>query len=297
VSETLKGAVQVAVLRMLEPLVRLLLTVGIGVGDFLALVKVAYVRVARERARETRGELRPSPSRIAIVTGLTRAEVAGILAADTDEWRTSERGRQRAERVLLGWWNDSDFQTPTGEPALLSLSGSRRSFKALVARYANEPRPRPILEELLRVKAVRERPDGTLQALSRTYATVRWDSAGIASFGEQMNELCATLLHNLEHPAEPRLVRRIVNAQLDPRYRGMLVRDIQAQVNSVVDSLDDALNHREYTVTPKKGGQEAVCLGIGFYLFERPVILEPATSEKPKRPAPSGRERQASSSR
>ena len=96
---------------MLEPLVRLLLTVGIGVGDFLALVKVAYVRVAREQGRETRGELRPSASRIAIVTGLTRAEVAGILAADTDEWRTSERGRQRAERVLAGWWNDPDFQT------------------------------------------------------------------------------------------------------------------------------------------------------------------------------------------
>jgi hypothetical protein len=297
VSETLKAAVQAAVLRMLEPLVRLLLTVGIGVGDFLALVKVAYVRVARERGRETRGELRPSPSRIAIVTGLTRAEVASILVADTDEWRTSERGRQRAERVLAGWWNDPDFQTSTGEPALLPLSGPRKSFKALVARYSNEPRAKPILEELLRVKAVRERPDGTLQAISRTYATVRWDPAGIASLGEQMNELCATLLHNLEHPAEPRLVRRIVNAQLDPRYRGMLVRDIQAQVNSIADSLDDALNHRGYTVVPKKGGQEAVCLGVEFYLFERPVILEPAASEKPKRPALAGRERPASPGR
>ena len=137
---------------------------------------------------------------------------------------------------------------------MLPLSGARKSFKALVARYSNEPRAKPILEELLRVKAVRERPDGTLQAISRTYATVRWDPAGIASLGEQMNELCATLLHNLEHPAEPRLVRRIVNAQLDPRYRGMLVRDIQGQVNSLADSLDDALNHRGYTVVPKRGG-------------------------------------------
>jgi hypothetical protein len=265
---------------MLEPLVRLLLTVGIGVGDFQALVKVAYVRVARERVRETRGDLRPSPSRIAVVTGLARAEVAQILGSDTDEWRTSDRGRQRAERVLSGWWNDPDFQTPTGEPAILPLSGPRRSFKALVTRYANEARGRPILEELLRVKAVRERSDGTLQALSRTYATVRWDPAGIASLGEQMNELCDTLLHNLENPGQQRLVRRIVNAQLDPRYRPMLVRDIQSQVDSLADSLDDALNHRGYTVTPKRGGQEAVCLGVGFYVFERPVILEPAASEK-----------------
>jgi hypothetical protein len=97
VTESLKAAVQTAVLRMLDPLVRLLLAAGIGVGDFLSLVKVAYVRAARDQGREARGELRPNASRIAVVTGLTRGEVASMLAADTDERRTSERGRQRAE--------------------------------------------------------------------------------------------------------------------------------------------------------------------------------------------------------
>ena len=290
VTDSLKSAVRSAIVRMLDPLVRLLLTVGIGVGDFLSLVKVAYVRAARDQARETRGELRPHVSRIAVVTGLTRAEVAAILDADTDEWRTSDRGRQRAERVLSGWWNDPDFQTSTGEPAVLPVSGSRKSFKALVRRYSNEPRATPILEELLRVKAVRQRQDGTLQALSRTYATVRWDPAGIESLGDQMNELCDTLLYNLENPGQLRLVRRIVNAQLDPRYRPMLVRDIQSQVSSLADSLDDALNHRGYTVTPKRGGREAVCLGVGFYVFERPVILEPVASEKRRHRTGSARE-------
>src|SRR6516162_6790170 len=79
VTDSLKSAVRSAIVRMLDPLVRLLLTVGIGVGDFLSLVKVAYVRAARDQARETRGELRPHVSRIAVVTGLTRAEVAAIL--------------------------------------------------------------------------------------------------------------------------------------------------------------------------------------------------------------------------
>ena len=162
-----------------------------------------------------------------------------------------------------------------------------------MSRYSNEPRATPILEELLRVKAVRQRQDGTLQALSRTYATVRWDPAGIESLGDQMNELCDTLLYNLENPGQPRLVRRIVNAQLDPRYRPMLVRDIQSQVNSLADSLDDALNHRGYTVTPKRGGQEAVRLGVGFYVFERPVILEPVASEKRRHRTGSAREQPA----
>lgn len=276
--ESLKAAINAAILRMLGPLVRLLLAAGIGVGDFMAIVKVAYVRAARDQGRERRGELRPNASRIAVVTGLTRGEVAAMLAVDTDERRTSDRGRHRAERVLSGWWNDPDFQNPDGAPAILSIAGSRRSFKDLVRRYSNEPRVTPILDELLRVNAVKKLPDGSLKALSRTYATVRWNPDGIASLGEQLAEHCATLLHNLEHPEQPRLVRRIVNAQLDPLYRPMLVRDIQEQLDAAAESIDDALNDRRATVTPVRGGREAVRLGVAMYVFEEPVILEPAAA-------------------
>jgi Family of unknown function (DUF6502) len=285
VSESLKAAVQAAMLRMLAPLVRLLLAAGIGVGDFLALVKVAYVRAARDEGREKRGELRPNASRIAVVTGLTRAEVAAMLAADADERRTSDRGRHRAERVLSGWWNDPDFQTPAGEPAVLPITGRSPSFEALVARYSNEPRVTPILDELLRVNAVRRLSDGKLKALSRTYATVRWNPDGIAALGEQLSEHCATLLHNLEHPGEPRCVRRVINAQLDPQYRPMLLRDIEEQVDGLALSMDDALNDPQRTVRPVRGGREAVRLGVAIYVFEEPVVLEPASAQAPRRRA------------
>ena len=284
-SESLKAAVQAAMLRMLAPLVRVLLAAGIGVGDFLALVKVAYVRAARDEGRDKRGELRPNASRIAVVTGLTRAEVAAMLAADADERRTSDRGRHRAERVLSGWWNDPDFQTPGGEPAVLPITGRSPSFEALVARYSNEPRVTPILDELLRVNAVRRLSDGTLKALSRTYATVRWNPDGIAALGEQLSEHCATLLHNLEHPGEPRCVRRVINAQLDPQYRPMLLRDIEEQVDGLALSMDDALNDPQRTVRPVRGGREAVRLGVAIYVFEEPVVLEPAPAQAPRRRA------------
>jgi hypothetical protein len=283
VSESLKAATHTAILRILNPLVRLLLVVGIGVGDFMATVKVAYVRAARDEGRKKYGELRPNASRIAVVTGLTRAEVATMLAADGDERRTSDRGRHRAERVLSGWWNDRDFQTPTGEPAVLPISGARRSFQELVKRYSNEPRVTPILDELLRVNAVKRLADGTLKAVSRSYATVRWNPDGISSLGDQLAEHCATLLHNLEHAEQPRLVRRVVNAQLDPLYRPMLVRDIQEQLDAAADSIDDALNDRRATVRPVRGGREAVRLGVAMYVFEERVVLEPVTGPRGRR--------------
>lgn len=266
-SESLKTAVRAAVLRLLDPLVRWLLEAGIGVGDLLALVKIAYVRAAREEARRSGGEQqRPNASRIAVVTGLTRAEVASILSAGDAE-RPHERGRQRAERVLTGWWNDPAFQDPSGGPAALPVRGGRRSFAALVARYSGEsPRVATILDELLRVKAVRRNSDGRLEALSRTYATVRWDPHGVMAFGEQLSEHCATLLHNLKFPARARYVGRVVNARLDPRYVPMLRRDLELQAESFTDSADDALNDPKQTVPPREAA--AASLGVAIYVFE-----------------------------
>lgn len=287
VSESLKAAVQAAVLRMLDPLVRLMLAAGIGVGDFHSLAKVAYVRAARDQGREVRGELRPNISRIAVVTGLTRAEVAAMLTEDSDERRTSDRGRHRAERVLSGWWNDPDFHTPEGEPAVLPVSGSGKSFQALVARYSNEPRVVPILDELLRVNAVKQRTDGQLQAISRTYATVRWSPQGIHTLGEELREHCATLIHNLENPARPRYARRVINAQLNPRYLPILMRDIDEHLEIMADSLDDTLNARSRTLTSSGTQQDGVRLSVSMYVFEEPMVLEPR----------SGPDREASTSK
>ena len=77
----------------------------------------------------------------------------------------------------------------------------------LVNRYAGDPRVRTLLEELLRVKAVRRLPDKRLEVLSPTFATVRWDGSGVEVVGERVRDLLATLLYNLKHPSRPRYAR------------------------------------------------------------------------------------------
>ena len=72
-SEPLKRALRVAVLRLLRPLTRLLLQAGIGLGEFTSIAKVAFVRAALEEGGEGEaGGRRPNATRIAVLTGLTR---------------------------------------------------------------------------------------------------------------------------------------------------------------------------------------------------------------------------------
>ena len=134
-------------------------------------------------------------------------------------------------------------------------------------RYSGDPRFSAILEELIRVQAVKQSADGRIAALSRTYATVRWDPEGVLEFGEEMAEHCQTLLHNLKNPTRPRIARRIFNARLDPRYAPMLIRDLEQQLTTLGESADDAVNASQYTV-PRDDDQRTVKLGIGVYLFE-----------------------------
>jgi Family of unknown function (DUF6502) len=268
-SESLKSAMRVAALRILESLAKWLIEAGFGVGDVLPILKTAFVRAARA---QTAGHypVRPNASRISVVTGLTRAEVASILEQDAAE-PEHDRGRQRAERVLAGWWNDPAFQDPSGEPAILPLRGAQRSFTALVERYSGERwRVSTLRAELLRVKAVRELKDGRLQVLSRTYATVRWDPDGVISFGEELAEHCATLTHNLKAPEHARTDRRVMNRRVNPKYIPLLRRDLEQQLEALADNIDDTLNDPLHTLTGKGSEEEAKALGVAVYIFEGP---------------------------
>ena len=267
-SESLKAAVRLAVLKLLDPLVKWLIEAGLGVGDLVSLVKIAYVRAARERALAGGSETkRPNVSRIAVVTGLTRAEVMSILATGAAD-PVYDRGRQRAERVLSGWWNDPAFQDNSGRTADLPVRGGKRSFAGLVERFSGERwLVATILEELLRAKAVRRLPDGRLRVVSRTLATVSWDPAGVVAFGEQLSEHCAALLHNLSSPAHARYAQRVVNARLDPKYIPMLVRDLAEQAEGFADGADDALNDPGHTL-PGRSREKAASLGVALYIFE-----------------------------
>jgi hypothetical protein len=274
-SESLKSAVQSAVLRLLRPLIKWLLAAGVGVGDFVALAKVAYVQVAAEQTGDP-GRGRPNVSRVAVLTGLTRIEVTRILAGREPAGRSHDVGRRhRAERVLSGWWGDSGYFDPKLQgPAVLPVRGGKRSFAALVERYSGERAAAgAILNELVRVKAVKRLPDGRIKALSRTYATVRWDPEGVLAFGEHLADVAEALLHNLNAPARATFVRRVVNTTLDPRYIPLLHRDLEQQLDLVVNGIDDRWNHHDLQRQGKSSPEDAGRMGVAVYLFE--PVAEP----------------------
>jgi hypothetical protein len=121
---------------------------------FSDIAKFAFVRAAADMSRFITGGV--NQSRVAALTGLSRGEVKATLlraASGYDPRLTSTPSR--LEKVLQGWRDDPRFSNARG-PKQLPITGSRCSFVNLVRKYGGDVPHRAVLDELLRVGAVRE---------------------------------------------------------------------------------------------------------------------------------------------
>ena len=102
--------------KLLHPLVRILVRNDVNFYDFVEMLKSVFVEVAtKEEFRLPNRAM--SDSRIAILTGLNRKEVARQRdALYRGEPLKLSGTLSRLTRVLVGWHSDADFTGPYGMP-------------------------------------------------------------------------------------------------------------------------------------------------------------------------------------
>ncbi len=268
-----KEKLTAALAHLLRPLVRTLLRHGVAYGEFSEIAKSVYVQAARDDF-PLPGK-KPSTSRIAILTGLTRKEVKAQRETGGRSGEDSSNSN-RATRVLSGWYQDPEFTDAEGAPRVLPLNGKRRSFAALVLRYSGDIPPRAILEELRRVRCVEVDDDDRVHVLSRAYVPVKGDPEGLRILGTALHDLAATLDFNLDpdKKARRRFQRSVFARWLPVESVPVFRRMAAEQAAEVLKSLDSWLQAQE---ADPKSGKPVTRSGVGVYYFED----DPAASPPP----------------
>lgn len=128
-----------------------LLSAGITPDEFSALSRAAFVNAAATTCRLRNG--RVNESRIAVVTGLSRQEIARVRN-QAPPLRSPLSG-QRISRILAGWQSDPVFSSFRGKPNSLPIRSATGSFQELVRRHGGDVTARAVLEEMRRLKLVR----------------------------------------------------------------------------------------------------------------------------------------------
>jgi uncharacterized protein DUF6502 len=199
--------------KLLQPLVRVLLRRGISFAELSEVLKSVFVEVA-DRDFNIPGR-RMSQSRIAILTGLSRKEVAKQKAIlDSGNALFFVSNLNRVSRVLVGWHADPDFTGPYGMPLDLPFeSSTSKSFVDLVRKYSGDMSPRAMLDELLRVGAVEESATGAFKAVTRAYIPESLRPDAIERFGDVVQDYLSTAEFNMERKSVgPGRFERIVFA-------------------------------------------------------------------------------------
>jgi hypothetical protein len=272
-AERVNQALAHAILRILHALARLLLRHGMPLRTFVELAKRAYVNIAlREFAIPGR---RPSISRAALLTGLTRKEVQRIADAPEELASESYATHSRAARVVAGWVRDPDFNTAGGEPRDLDMDAGTRTFAELVRRYGGDVPPRAVLDELMRVGAVVRTAEDHLRLNARVYIPRASEVSKLMILGSDVSYLINTIDHNLQdNVPRPRFQRKVMydNVPIEAMEEFRQLNERHAQ--ELIELLDAWLARHDRDVNPAVRGTGRVRAGVGVFAFEE-VLEEP----------------------
>mgnify|MGYP001447746067 FL=1 len=266
-SENFKTPLLAAFGRVMKPVVRILLRNGVSYGEFAEVVKRVYVDVSAAAVSELGGV--PSESKVAIKTGLSRAEVARLLSRSDSDGDDLEGQTNRVGWLLTLWHQGTG---PYGIPLELPFEDKpgNRSFCELVRRSgAQDVDPNELLEELLRVGAAVQLPNGLIRVLARVYLPSQTDPAALEFMSVAFTDLASTLARNLEFKDRSRLFERRVWTP-----HGIAEKDVPAfeqivneQGQHFLETLDDWLTARE--TEARKSHDEVVRVGVATYMFQR----------------------------
>lgn len=135
-----------AVCRVAEPLVRLLVSEGVGYPVLAAQLKPVFLEQALAHIRQ-RGE-KETDSALSLRSGIHRKDISA--------WRQNPIPQRVTKRsipaeVFARWISDPAFAQPDGRPLRLPRQGGTTSFEALARSVNQDVHPLSVLNELLRL--------------------------------------------------------------------------------------------------------------------------------------------------
>jgi hypothetical protein len=265
--EKLKQKVLDAFLLVLRPVVKILLRYGVGVSEFVEIVKMSYVDVASSefgiRGRPT------NISRIAVMTGLTRKEVRRLRNnLDSDVQRLAVKSTPLSE-VIHRWHSETDFLDKEGRPARLPFSGGENSFSDLVKRYGGDVPPGAMRTELKRVGSVKEDESGNLSIVKRTIVLTDKTENLVTSLVHGVYPLLSTVAENSDSSADARELAQISAYSVNIRKEDLsrLRRISNDRLRDIAESFDDLFMAYETLNDPENDSLNTT-VAVGLYYFE-----------------------------
>lgn len=265
-------ALAATAMRMFRPLVRILLRHNVSFKTCSEWLRWCYADIAyNEFAVPGR---KPSKSRVAVLTGLTRIDVNHLLEQPAPDQVHQREQYHRGTLVLTGWASDPEFRR-AGKPIPVlpfDHDGDAPNFSRLVAKHSGGAPARAVLDELERNGAVRVHDDRSIELIrSRFISETRADDIDTA---EIVGLSCGRLLETIEHnwrpeQADKRLQLLVYNRSIAPG----LIAEARSEIETAARTLAEQIDERLFVYEQRSAGlddDQRREIGLGLYYFQKP---------------------------
>ena len=276
--DTHKVTVLDAVEALFGPLTQLLVAHGVSSPEAESLLRAVCVHEAAKTDGAVRKKI--NVSRVALVTGVDRAEVARILRAPPRVDPGLET-RRHVNKVLVGWHSDRDF-VEENRPLTLRIKPrdhKDKTFWALANRYAPGIYPSLVLNELIRVRAVQRLNDGRVRVRMRRYRTGLLSDESLRQFGYRARDLIRTTVNSATDSDWSHACRAVETVDIDPRFLPLIRKMFADRIDAMLSGLQEALGSSRWTRSRSTGRR----VRIGVTAFSHEEELTAHANEGAKR--------------
>jgi len=257
-----------AAMSAVEPIIELLLELGVTSPEAESLLRGVFVHKTREwLARQSSGS-QPSDVRISLVTGVHRNFVRRILSEPPKIADARENKSSHANRLLRGWHTDAAYLDTSGKPRDLPEKGGEPSFQSLSATYIPGVAPGVVLDQLRRGGLVQMLSEHRLRVRGRMFRAHGFSLSAIAEIGHRANDLLETLRHNMDAPDSRRFCESMPAIEVEPG-RIPIVRDL---INRRATTFLAGIEHELATETGRSSPlrrKRQIKVGLTIFQTER----------------------------
>jgi hypothetical protein len=264
-----------AALRVLRPLVRLLVRHGVTYPALAAALKRVFLDAAQEELQRSG---RPSTdSSLTLLSGVHRRDVRTLLRGDDASMAVEPAAAVGLPAEVVGRW----MADPRFAGRVLPRSGAA-SFDELVAGISQDVRPRAVLDEMLRLGAVRESDAGLV--LDTAGFAPRQDFAEMSGlFAANLHDHVAAAAANLDGQAT-HLEQAVFVDQLSPESVDRVrLAAIEAWKQAMRTVFAEAQTRFDHDTAHRPAAERRQRARFGVYFFSTDDGATPAP------PAPAAR--------
>lgn len=254
-----KRTVTNALRLILTPIVRFLVELGFSFRDFNEVAKLVYVDVA-SRNYGIKGR-KTNMSRVAIMTGMTRREVARLRKVIEVDPLSLRSANTVAGKVLAIWHQEDQYLNEQHLPRPLPVTGPL-SLMEIIDSVRGDIPGTAIIKELERVQAIDIRGN-TACARLRDYMPSAVDEAAIERFGTVLFDIGNSISDNLLNGAPNGVCfeGRAINDHIDIHAIQAFAKFTEHDAQLFLQQVNHWLKQHEV----KAKSEPHMRLGLGIY--------------------------------